>query len=239
MVGLVLILVASVLLLIALMVSFRILPVFGGGGAGYTASIGGSATRDIPPTAPRIRNAMLAFLGTMGMTLMAVGLWLTVQDTTHSWQVQDAIRTNQERLAMLSARPVTAATVAGTPASTPISSATSVGVATQPSPQGTPMPLAGAAREAFHEAVALDAAGENTAAIAKYKLALAGDLDVATAEAARLEVGLLSLVEVQAGDMSACPDARSNLQLLASSATDAETKQLASDALRQAVKLCA
>jgi len=97
MAGLVLILLACVLILIALLVAFRILPLIGGGGAGYSANIGGTATRDIPPTPAYVRNAILGFFGLVSLMLISVGLWLIVEDTSHGWEIEDAVRKNQER----------------------------------------------------------------------------------------------------------------------------------------------
>ena len=239
MAGLVLILLAIILILIGLLVSFRILPGMHGKAAGGEFGLEPHATRIVPPTPPYIRNAILMFSGLVSLMLIAVGLWLVIQDQSHKFQIDDALQLNRDRLTQLASTPAPASPTAPAPSATPVRTNQ-----VSPTPGGTvaPTPTAAATRVSAHDlfssAIELDKAGKNTAAITAYKAALSSGLDQSARQAAQLEIGLLSLLAVKDGDRDSCPDSVANLRTVASSAPDEKTRTTANDALRQALKLC-
>lgn len=244
MAGLVLILLAFILILVGILLVFQILPrfVFGLKGAGAPAE--GNIDLDpkvdpgIPQVPPMVRNGVLGFCGLVSLILVVAGVVLIFRDQSHDFAVQDVLRENQDLLAKLASTPLATA-----PAQT--SSPSPVGTLA-PSPTGTRTPSTTptkapgttGGRPTFNDAVQLDQAGENLRAIETYKVALSEGLDPAAKQAAELEIGLLSLLQVRDGDLSACKDALTYLKPLSTSATDKSTRSSASDGYKLADDLC-
>lgn len=102
MAGLILILLAFILILIGLFVSYQVLPRLQGSiQPGNTITIDPQPGPSIPETPTPIRIAILAFCGVISLLLVVAGLWLIVSDQSHKFQIDDAIRKNQERLLVL------------------------------------------------------------------------------------------------------------------------------------------
>ena len=227
-VGTLLIVFGFALVVMPLLISFGILPQLSGGAFGAQGEVGGAASRDIPATTRAVRVEALRFSAIVGVLLIVGGAAFIYIDAQHDYQVEDAIRRNQDSITdLMGLQPMSGPGVVTSVANTPL-----VG---RPTP--TPVINPNAGRDKFSQALALDKAGNNMAAIEQYKQAISSGLDAKSKEAAQLEIGLLSLLLVKDGNRQACSDAKSNLNAL-SGASSSSTRQSANDALRETIKLC-
>jgi len=226
-VGTLLIVFGFVLVVMPLLIAFGIVPTLSGSAFGGQGAVGGTASHDVPRTTQAVRVQALRFSAVVGVLAIAGGAFFIYIDAQHEYDVQDEILANRKNITDLVAQP---------PAASPVVGRTVV--AATPGP-GLPTPVVNpnAGRDRFNQALALDKAGDNVAAIEQYKLAVAsGGLDAKSKEAAQLEIGLLSLLLVKDGNKQGCPDARASLSAL--STASSSVRQSANDALKETAKHC-